>query len=124
MKVISLLAVSAVLALSSANAMAAGSCGAGIITHIKEGGWNEEGFVIHIDDSIELPFSGAPMYKAKWIKFPNTLDPDRYRGIKALAYMAFTSGKPVRAYTSGSSCAAADDLTIFLDPAQKEPPAS
>lgn len=61
------------------------------------------------------------MYRVQWVRFNNTLDPDCFRGIKALAYMAFSSGKPVRAYTSGTHCNATDDLTIFLDPASPEP---
>lgn len=120
MKIVSLLSVAAVLVLSSANATAAGSCGSGVITHIKEGGWNTNAFLIHIDDSVELP-TGGSMYKSHWVKFNNTLDSDRFRGIKALAYMAFSSGKTVRAYTSGASCQVADDLTIFLDSSTLDP---
>ncbi len=112
MKVFSLLAASAIIAMSSTQAMAGGYCGSGLITHIKEGFWNEEGFVIHIDDSISVPTLGT-MHKTDYVRFPITLNADRYRGIKALAYMAFSSGHYVTAYSSGATCAEEIASTIY-----------
>lgn len=104
----------AIIALSASSlTFAAGTCGAGKITHIKEGGWNSDDFMIRIDYTAESSVVGGEWNSQLWIRFSSTLDPLRLNGIKALAYMAFTGGKTVRAYTSGTQCQAADDLTLY-----------
>lgn len=112
MKLFNTLALTSVLTIASFSSHAAGSCGAGKITHIKEGGWNVDHFMIQIDYTAEgsstMPYGNGGM-----IRFLSTLDENRLQGIKALAYLAFSSGRTVRVFTSGTSCALADDLTIY-----------
>jgi len=104
----------ALLSLSATSiSFAAGSCGGGKITHIKEGGWDSNDFMLKIDYSEEASVVGGEWNSQGWIRFASTLDPIRLNGIKALAYMAFSGGKIVRAYTSGTECQAADDLTLY-----------
>ena len=104
--------VLAVLCLTvSTGANAAGFCGAGKILSIKEGGWGSNHFMITIDyseqaDQVEGLFNNH-------IRFLASLNANRFRGIKALAYMAFSGNKTVQVYTSGANCGVADDITIY-----------
>ncbi len=102
-------------------ASAAGSCGGGYIIAIKEGGFDEDNFFIMIDNSVAANAVGDA-YQGGWIRYEATLNGKRLRGIKALAYLAFTGNKRVQAYTSGTSCKNADDLTIYADRASYPEP--
>jgi len=112
MKLFTSLAIASVLSLASASSHAAGSCGAGKITHIKEGGWNTDHFMIQIDYTVEGA-SSMSYGNGGYIRFLSTLDENRLQGIKALAYLAFSSGRTVRVFTSGTSCGLADDITLY-----------
>ena len=98
MKLFNSLALISVLSLVSLSSHAAGSCGAGKITHIKEGGWNTNHFMIQIDYTQESA-SGMPYGNGGMIRFLSTLDENRLQGIKALAYLAFSSGRTAVSYT-------------------------
>jgi len=101
----------ATLLLGSSNAFAAGWCGGGKILEIKEGGWASNDFLIRIDysttpDGVGGKFNG-------YIRFLDTLNDNRMKGIKALAYMAFTGNKDVKVWTANATCDQATDLSIF-----------
>lgn len=108
---IPILFAAGVCALASSNAFAAGSCGAGKILSIKEGGWNSNHFMIKIDYSAEAADVSGHWYGN--IRFLNTLHADRFKGIKALAYMAYSGNKTIRVWTSGTNCNQADDITLY-----------
>jgi len=100
--------------LSSTNAAAAGSCGTGYITAISEGAWGLSNFRIKLNPTIASSSVGR-FSNNRTIQFKSTLPEEQYRGIKAIAYLAFSSGKPVRVHTSGNACSEADELNIFID---------
>ena len=91
----------------------AGLCGGGKITHIEEGGWNTNDFLIAIDYADEARPSGSWIHKNAYIRFQKDLiDPDRFRGIKAIAYLAFSTGASVRVWAHNASCGNATNLRI------------
>ena len=98
---------------ASTGAHAGGSCGAGKILSIKEGGWGSNHFMIKIDNSAENPHSNVGGFFNSHIRFLSTLNEDRFKGIKALVYMAFSGNKTVRVWSSGDNCGSADDITIY-----------
>lgn len=108
MKLVKALYVAAALMVSPS--AFAGWCGGGKIVEIKEGGWGSNHFFIKIDYS-QLPDTAGGTFNG-YIRYLDTLDANRFKGIKALAYMAFTGNKDVKIWTT-STCDQAADLTIF-----------
>lgn len=101
---------------ASTGATAAGRCGTGYITAISEGSYNQPHFRIKLNDSITPGALGGYAQNGT-IQFKSTMPAEKYRGIKALAYLAFSSGKPVRVFSTGTTCSEADELNIFIDAA-------
>jgi len=121
MKLLSSLALIGALSMFSFSSHAAGSCGAGKITQITEGGWNTSHFMIQLDYSQEGK-SSMSYGNDGMIRFLVNMHEDRFQGIKALAYLAFSSGRIVHVSTSNASCAAANALTIFAPGVGASPP--
>ncbi len=101
------------LILFNTSALAAG-CGSGTITHVKEGGWNSNDLMIKIDYSITPSNHDNTLFNG-WIRFRNTLNGERFKAIRSLAYLAFSSGQSVAVFSHATSaqCANATELTIF-----------
>ena len=101
---------------------AAGICGIGKVTEVREGFNNTEDLIVRLDtyDYIDPNYS-ATIVSNRWIRFKAaSLTPDRLQSIRAIAYLALVSGKSVYAYTANNDfsssdvgCGDATELSVF-----------
>lgn len=92
---------------------AEGSCGKGKVLEVKEGGWNGNGLMIKIDYSVGATTASNHF---GYIYYRATLNSDRLKGIRAVAYLAMATDKVVDSFTHDSAangCTNADELTII-----------
>ncbi len=103
--------------LTAASHTMAATCGAGKITHVKEGGWNSNDLMIAIDYSVEPAATEAlenSTWEGQWIRFrANVLDAERLKALRSLAYLAFASGTHVKTNTHNDDCSSATEITIY-----------
>lgn len=103
------LLASSVFAFSSAHA---GSCGSGVITQVKEGGWNSDHLMIKVDYSVTQSAHSGSEFQG-FIRFKSDLSADRLKNIRALASLALLSGRVVSVFSHSGSCDAATELTVL-----------
>jgi len=98
-------------------------CGAGKITHIKEGHNNTDDLLIAIDYSVG-PFLGEWLVEERYIRFKkDSMSSDRFRGIKAIIYMAYSSDSFVFIKSFGAGCGGANYIRILRPGTDLEPAA-
>lgn len=90
----------------------AGICGVGKITSYGEGRWGTDDVYFTIDYATEgseaetLDF-GNPMVINK-----SMLDPERFKGIKAILLSAYMSGDTIYTYSHTGTCKEVDEVVI------------
>lgn len=89
----------------------AGTCGAGKIVSVLEGGWDSNDFMIKLDYS-SADSSHPGTEKSGWIVYKSTLDEQRINGIRAMALAAYISERDVVAFTHNGSCSDAGELKL------------
>lgn len=89
----------------------AGTCGAGKIVSVLEGGWDSNDFMIKLDYS-SADSSHPGTEKSGWIVYKSTLDEQRINGIRAMALAAYISERDVAAFTHNGSCSDAGELKL------------
>jgi len=82
----------------------AGYCGGGKITTILEGGWASDDFYIKVDYS-ESTNNHPGTDRSGFIIFKkDSMSVERFKGIKTIAFLAFTTGKTIWTYTNSDRC--------------------
>lgn len=104
-----------VFTLLSTSSAVAGGCGNGKIIQIKEGGWNTNDLMIMIDYSQGDGAAGHKNtnFETNWIRYRSSLDVERLRAIRSLAYLAYSSGLNIQTYSQTSQCNAATEITLY-----------
>jgi hypothetical protein len=101
------------LLLFSTIAAHADTCGVGRITSIGEGRYNTNDFMITIDYSMApSKYPGTEFYGLIVFKKSN-LDIERFKGIKALAKLAFAADKSVMTYAHTGRCDDATEIVLY-----------
>lgn len=112
MKKINQLLIAAGLVAMSSPALA-GVCASGYITDIAEGGWNSNNL------NIKLQYTSAnpPNSWNGYMRFKDTLNAERLKAIRALAYLALANGNEVTVEShNGTDCANATQLIVHRLP--------
>lgn len=111
MRMFSKIAV-AVTFMGLSNLATAAGCGSGIVLELREGGWNDDHFLVKIDHTLEGTAHSGTEFQG-FFRFEDTLEEKRLAGIRSLAKLALISGKPITTYSHNNSCSSATELGIL-----------
>jgi hypothetical protein len=89
----------------------AGECGRGKVLTVMEGGWNTPDLFIKI--SYTSPSSHPGTEYSGFIRYrKSNLEPDRFKGIKAIALMAYITKESIWTYSHAADCSNATEIGI------------
>ncbi len=106
----------AILSATAFSYVQAGTCGMGVITELKEGGWNTDDLMIKIDYRVTASAHNGTEWQG-FVRFKaNELSVERMKSIRAMAYLALaTSPRLVWIGTHNSDCSRATEISLFDD---------
>lgn len=96
----------------ASNLAHAGSCGSGLVTEVKEGGWNNNHLLVRIDNSLGHGVHPDTTFHA-YVRYKDDLPTKRLDGIRALASLALVSGSIVETFSHFDSCDNATELAVL-----------
>lgn len=92
----------------------AGSCGYGYIKRINVGGWNSQNLHIILEHTrnTQTPTTSHN----GWLRFTSDTPVDKFKSIKAMAYLALANGNEVYVQSATNNCAQATEIDLYRVP--------